>query len=344
MTDGGASGSDTTTRPRPPDGSPPVTGFLPVPPLWVQEDYAPGWGGTHINNPDVTISNDVMCARAVSQGIAVVVARDGFITFGFAEDSAIGAAGNPSEILGERIAVINGFLACLHSAMSEVDRRNAHGDVATHLTVVNARGRGFSTSNPVARALLKLAPDREIHAWSTGGQPHVESTWVPIRHPVSTRAVEAAIDRLQGLLDGGVERLRRYELLLQSGLAYCESNYEQSIIMSGALAEHACRRLWQSESLSIGHAVGTVVKRDAFERLNAADVLSLLRMSGAVSEELYRLLNATRLARNRWVHGLAPITGDEADDAQKAAAWSMALADGLDFIVWPTLEHEGWSF
>jgi len=228
--------------------------------------------------------------------------------------------------------------------MAAVDHTGAPGDAVTHLTAVHGRDSGMSANDPVTRALLDLPPGRHLNPWSIGGHPSVEATWLPHRHPISPRAVESSVDRLTALAAGGIERLRRYELLLQAGVAMQESNYALALITAGALAEHAAVRLWQQRAKDIGSAADGIAANNAFDGLAASHLLRLLRMSGAVPESLYLDLDRTRHARNKWAHGLEVPTADAATGAQKAAAWSMAIADSLDFVVWPTLTLTGWTF
>jgi len=323
-----------------------MTGYLHLPPLWVMDQFDHrNPSANHVDqHADMTSAADMVWAASISDDIAICFARDGFVSFVYADHAEVGGSGNDHEILADRISLANAHIACLHSAMAIVDQTSSEGDAITHLTAVHSTDSGMSANDPVTRALLSLPPGRQLNPWCIGSHAHVETTWVPFRHPVSREAVKDSVDRLTALAAGGIDRIRRYEMLLHAGVALQEGNYSLALITASALAEHAAVRLWQQQARDIGGGAGGIVANDAFNRLGAGHLLRLLRMSGAVPEALYLDLDRTRCARNKWAHGLEVPAADVVAVSQKAAAWSMAIADGLNFIVWPTLTLGGWTF
>lgn len=247
-------------------------------------------------------------------------------------------------MLSARVTVANSHIACLHAAVALVDHASAESLVVTHLTVVHGRDTGLGVHDAVVRSLLQLVPERQLNPWTIGGHPHVEVTWVPHRHAISPAAVRTSIEWLRALMTGGLDRLRRYELLLPAGVALQEQSFGLTLTTAWALAEHAAVQTWKRTAEAMSTASGTITSNRAFAGMGAAHFLALLRTSGAFPEDLWGVLDKARRARNAWVHGLEAPTLEVATDALGGAAWAMAIADELDFIVYPVGTPLGYTF
>ncbi len=321
---------------------PPVTAYMHVPSLWVVDDFD-GDNPIHMAGYglDPATGDDIVVAQAINENISVWVCRDGFVAFLYSERSEIGWTGNPIEMRAARISVANAHIACLHAALAQLDNYPAESDLVTHYTAMHGRGDGLSASDPLRRALVELGPKRSLNPMILGGLPVTKVTWVPHRHTMSPLAVQTSVDWLAAIAAGGLERLRRYELLLQAGIAFQESNYSLATITSWALAEQAMRRIWANVVRELARDTSSISAHDAFDRLNAEYLLSLLRMCGAVPEPLYLDLKKTKKVRNDWEHNLRAPSREEAVTAQMSAALVMAAADGLPFVVHPTGSDSG---
>jgi hypothetical protein len=322
---------------------PASTGYMHLPPLWVvddiDDDEARSLSAT-VRGVDLDKASDIVARQSVAPGIDATFARDGLVLFEYGPDATFGNEDTAKDALSARIALANAHRASLATAMSEVDHVGHQPVSINHLTAVHARD-DIAVNDPVSRALIAQT-GRHLSGWAIGTMPFVDVRWVPMRASASAAAAQQSLDLVGEICSGGLERVRRYDMLLRASEATHESNYNLALVTAWELIENAARRLWREYAVAIGASLGGKVTSKGFDRIGAEHLLTLLRMSG-LPQHVYERLNAARGARNGWTHRLKAPSIDDALGALEGAAFVMALADNTTFVV-PTMGPVGFTF
>jgi hypothetical protein len=244
----------------------------------------------------------------VTTGISYEVWQDGLVLFAFGEEATIGAWSDVDweRTLIERASVCNVHLACLHSAIPQGGITVAKRAVSVTGTVREYRsGAGdsrFGSHDRVVAAHLPI-PGREVSAWALGGEATLATSFLHTRRLVPAESIGLSMEYLASVLHGGPLAISLVELLLKGCSALELENYTDALVALWTAAEVAISTLTES---AVDHLAGVNggVKPRKPDRWGAARSIEFLGLLGVLDITLIKEIDAVRVARNRWLHGL----------------------------------------
>lgn len=116
-------------------------------------------------------------------------------------------------------------------------------------------------------------------------------------------------------------------LLHQASHQYVQHQFASAQLLAWTLTEQALHVMWRDFQLSVssGENAVTEINKERRKTLEGRDytvsvITQILSLSGRISDERLTSLDTARKARNKFVHDLKPIDGEQAEQALTTAA------------------------
>ncbi|HZH50275.1 MAG TPA: hypothetical protein VEZ16_00185 [Microvirga sp.] len=234
--------------------------------------------------------------------------------------------------LTKRLVLINTHLVALYSSLRTIDGAVIPKMLATpHLLISSSdfdmtnMGWGGMARN-VALDRLMLAPLLD----PPQGAERLADPIYSRQSTISAEVIAASIDLFEAITTHELAILPELiDLLLRAAVAFETHDFPASLITSWAVTEKLGNVQWDR-----------FLKDKKFNKrrrellldsrtYSAAVRLEVLELSGFISEDLYTRTNDIRRARNNWIHSLARIESDDANDALFAALDWVSLVSGI---------------
>jgi hypothetical protein len=303
--------------------------------------------------PDLELSQleQVVVEADLPQGVRIRAHRDGMFVFDFSTWAPYTT--DPAQPLGDffelanlvlrRVALMNAHVACLHTAILRI-QNIAHGVTALSPS-------GILPMSPYDAPEGVSLPDPRIGHIHSARYAVTYSSHLPMvmdwrighRMLVETPTVEESFRLLGGLLShGSTEQvIALADLIVRSAAAYGDHDYNQALMTAWAITESLLQELWEryiedNRQREIDGLVVPFINADRKKRLTedrditASLTAEMLSLHDRLPLELYRDLSTVRVARNKWIHDLDPVSADTAGRALAVAEEMLRLVEQID--------------
>jgi hypothetical protein len=268
-----------------------------------------------------SILNEEVCRHSSKSGLIVSVSHGGMFLFDFSaiyplcEDHCSNMA---AELLGNRLEVMNAFLACLYS------RLNCNM-VAPQIMVVQPehtirkmnlddKDAGFSGSR-----VHHLYMAADIGSYSTHWPLGFDYRIFMRQSNIPVEAIYDALELLCDLEESSKARqmnaMRMAVLLLRSARAYKDHAFDVSLLTSWAVIEQMINVLCRDEIDK-----GGIFTKDELENVlkkmelnSVSKKLKYLKKTGIITPEFYQKVDRVRVCRNGWAHQVQYIQEDDSN-------------------------------
>lgn len=333
--------------------SPAVEGYFRLPAIWVGE--MPASGLVIGLNPQV--HHQVVMKQTLKAGIEVWVQRDGMFLFdfsryslapqviipGFRKPNANGPYRRPvateeAERQAEehailRAQIMNVHQACLTTAERIVMRRSAM--MGFPITSWSSHKALTLTTSP------SYYDDTEnLHALgqnTLNNKDHVKRDAPLGRRTIELPVIAYSLTLLDDILlrnDAGV--IQVVEGAYMSACRSRERRYGESLVLAWGVCEQAVSREWGKMINSAGEDQRGRMPKERRDKLKGRDytasiMIESLELLGRISHDLYRSLEISRKARNKWMHEMRVPKESEVSVAIRAmeqlllSAWNINL-------------------
>ncbi len=257
----------------------------------------------------------------------------------FGDDKTMGAA---SVLAQRRVEKLNAHQLCLLTAIgtreSEDDFWSPQPRPVEVETLVHAQDDGTLTAPPeIWRDVLEFAT------------PTTNSIFQRSLFNVPLDKVDRSFDMFEQLLGGPPVAARAGHLVLLAADHYRRWRFDQALMAAWTAAEALLAVLWEryvDDSAASPARTGYVLNKKRRDRLHGADfttsiVAEVLSLVGVIDQELFDQLSHARSARNRWVHGLAPVAHDAASSGVCSAERLLEMTTGVHLAAPLTLRSSG---
>ncbi len=152
---------------------------------------------------------------------------------------------------------------------------------------------------------------------------------------VPLEMVDRSFDMFEQLLSGPPVAARSAHLVLLAADHYHRWRFDQALIAAWTAAEALLAVLWgryieQSIVTQTPNGyVASTTRRDRLDRVPTATVAEVLALAGIIDQLLFDELARGRSARNKWIHGLAPVAHDSASSAVGSAERLLELTTNV---------------
>lgn len=152
---------------------------------------------------------------------------------------------------------------------------------------------------------------------------------------VPLEMVDRSFDMFEQLLSGPPVATRSAHLILLAADHYHRWRFDQALIAAWTAAEALLAVLWgryvdQSSTTQEpnGYVVGSR-RRARLDRVPTATVAEILALAGIIDQQLFDELARGRSARNKWIHGLAPVAHESASSGVCSAERLLELTTNV---------------
>lgn len=333
--------------------SPAVEGYFRIPAIWV--GLEPHAAIVAVLNPAVHHAR-VIC-KTLRCGIITLVLRDGTFLFDFRDwplapvviipgydrpdrglSFKIPIDTTKAEELAESYAVLRAQLmnvhqACLSTAEYTVKRRGA----AMGFPVTS-----WNTEKALSWNTARNYNDHveDIHALARNVLNNKDRVR---RHPLGRRVIEIEVvehsfDLLdQILLEGDINFIQLVEAAYVATCRQRERRYGEAVVLAWGVCERLISSAWNKmiDDLRTRTADGERMPKERRDKLKsrnytASVMVEMLEVNGRISNDLYRLLEVARKARNNWIHGMRSPRSRDAMICVRAAQQLLSHLKGIE--------------
>lgn len=315
-----------------------VSGYWLGPPVWFgsarSEPLAlPGIPGQHL------------CAyrRILENGVEVVVTQAGLVLMNFAQlppedPTSRQVAGAPfaddphlvaaSLAAPRRVEILNAHQLCLLSAIGTRESEEDIWSPEPRPVSVPTLWTGV-TEDPVT------IPSTEVRAYFAFLTE--TSTVLRTMFTFPPEVLDRSFTTFEGLLAVPIAT-RVCHGLLHAADHYRHWRFDQALILAWSGVEELLNIAWENHFTASAAAHGHKLNKERRDLLTGRDfsnavVLESLALAGVLDPELYADLSQVRRARNRWAHGLDPVTANAASTAIGVGLQVLDLVTGVQLDV-----------
>jgi hypothetical protein len=131
---------------------------------------------------------------------------------------------------------------------------------------------------------------------------------------------------------------RACHCLLHAVDHYRRWQFDQALMLAWAATEALLAQLWARHAADAAQAAGHTLSTDRRRKLTGPEFTSSvvsenLALAGIIHQELYEQIAQVRAARNRWAHGLDPVTEPPAGSAIIAGQTLVGVLSGCHLTV-----------
>lgn len=308
---------------------PVVEGYFHLPPVWIGS--APPDAEVSTLNPSV--HHSVMFEKSLNCGIKVRVNRDGMFLFDFTKSAHCrpvvlpgyikpetppyrytvehdAADRQAEDVAVERAQIMNAHQACLVTAERLMNRGSAS---ATPITAWGGH-KAINLSMPPAyhddlESLHALAHKVANNAYGEGA--------VRRRQVISTDLLERSFDIFDNLISqGGMKNVKLVEAAFVATTRRKEKRYGEAITIGWTVCEQIISIKWREMIESIKDDNPQRMPKERREKLTGRDysasvMAEMLEVKGLITNDLFRMLEIARKARNKWAHEMREPHGSE---------------------------------
>jgi hypothetical protein len=136
---------------------------------------------------------------------------------------------------------------------------------------------------------------------------------------IPTRAIERSFATFEQILEVTVAP-RACHCLLHAADHYRHWRFDQALTLAWAAVEALLAHMWarhvEDTAVATGHVLSNKRRHKLTGREFTSSVVSeSLALAGLIDQDLYDMIARARAARNRWIHGLDPVTEPPAASA-----------------------------
>lgn len=308
---------------------PVVEGYFHLPPVWIGS--APPDGDVSTLNPAVHHAN--MFEKTLNCGIKVRVNRDGLFLFDFTSSEYCqpvvlpgyikpegrsyrytvehdAADRRAEEVAVERAQIMNVHQACLVTAERLM---NQGGASPTPITAWGGH-KAITLSTPPA-----YHNDLEsLHALAHKVANNVyRSNIIRSRRVLSIDLLDRSFDIFDGIIsNGGMGHVKIVEAAFVATTRRKEKRYGEAITIGWTVCEQIISIKWREMINEIRENNPQRMPKERREKLigrdySASVMAEMLEVKGLISNELFRMLEIARKARNKWAHEMREPRGSE---------------------------------
>jgi hypothetical protein len=297
---------------------------------------------------------DIVVEVDLPQQLRARSLRDGLVVFDFSTWAPyIEAHGMPvdffelSQLVLRRLALMNAHVACVHTALRHVQ------DVGHPVTALSPRSilsmnrfddpQGVGLPDP---AIGQIFSARFASTYRPDIPKALDWRIMHRRVVVTTETVDESFRLLAGLLDhASSDRvISLVDLLVRSAAAYGGHDFSQALITAWAVIESLMQEFWEryverNREREIAGERVSFINAKRKERLTdsanitASIVAEMLSLLDELPMDLFQKLSQVRVARNKWIHDLVPVSAQNADLAVQVAADMLRLVEQLEVDV-----------
>jgi hypothetical protein len=315
------------------------------PPVWILERLAP------IDEPEFEVErlSEVVYTKTLQSGITVSVQRQGMFRFDFQEwrtslTSAKGIRETMHHVSKARTDIINAQLACLYSAMEELQPVPSKLAMAGHPKMwATAQDLALSRVEKPNEAVLGdtslLAFSQADKRRSYVGKPGHDWRHIGRVLVVEKNTLDLCFDKFNVLLTSPVSDLSSIvSTYQQATVSYEAEAYGTALALAWTVTERVVGVLWdryleRNRRREYDGQQKTFIngKRKDFlaEQLSASAIIEFLSLLEELPFPLYEASQKPRKARNKWMHQMQPPSPDEALNAIGTAADFLQFLSGV---------------
>lgn len=325
-----------------------AAGYYLWPPVWVG-----GRPATQITRDSVQLLGEEVFRTTLTAGVRAKVSRGGMFLFDFAAWPPAAALTDEDEsdfddtakIVLHRVAVLNAHLACLYTAIGNLQNFSqdkmalSPGDLVTAKSL-DEKGMGFGD---LRSTWLALAEFPSTYAAALPIEADIRIFHRNLVIEITT--IKESFELLDWMLGHRAPHaLLVADLHMRSCKAYEDHNYALCLIMAWAIIERLLHTLWtryldEHREKEIDGASVTLINAERKSKLTegrdfTASVISeILSLTERLPFSLYRDVLELRKARNYWIHDLKPVSRDTAALAVKTSETILLLVESLKLKV-----------
>ncbi|MET9310931.1 hypothetical protein ABZX12_03815 [Kribbella sp. NPDC003505] len=278
---------------------------------------------------------------SLESGLSIEATAGGFLGFDFTHlPSAVLPNDDPPadnmlelaiQAMRERVQVINAFALCLHSATVEFDKFSYGGFRITHEDLVHYDDLRQGHGGPG----MKHLPLIPLQGYLL---PH------PSRHgvvPAST--IEHACKLLDSVLGCSHPKSLALVALTNHALSACKGHdFELAVASAWTACESLLQTLWDTytHAQATSHGLSVSKNRRAYwsgRDFTASIIVEVMTLAGTIAPKLSIAIGEVRSRRNKWIHGVAAASYQDAIAAVTLARDLLHEVMDLDFKVAPSV-------
>jgi hypothetical protein len=236
-----------------------------------------------------------------------------------------------------RTKLMNVHLICLYSA---IDKKQGHH--LKKMMVSPSSLLHYTAEDNAVSASHDNAACAKIHFMKCPDAiPSNFSWWREKRElTIEKSTIDLSFQILSNVLQHKAEdALQLVQLYARSCFSYENHDFNLSLITAWAVIERLIQVLWDGyieanrERPSGQKFINAKRKKALKKHQSAASIVEILSLTHTIPLSLYDEINAIRVARNNWIHGLKSISQDQATDAIRLAREMLHLIYGIELRV-----------